>query len=252
MTRRLQVAADARSMGRDAADAVAAVAREAVASRGVFTVAFSGGSLPAAVCPFLLELDRQDPLQFRRWRFFLADERLVPDDHPDSNLRSLREQLLDRLDEPVPENQVHAVAVFEGDAQRTAREYERQIRMAVEGRDGVPELDLVLLGMGPDGHTASLFPGREQALRSKDIVLAVEDSPKPPKQRITLSLECLKKARNVFFVAAGKGKQEALRRVFEQEPSVETPSSMVIPESGKLIWFVDREAAEKIDLQAKF
>lgn len=141
---------------------------------------------------------------------FFADERLVPLDHEDSNYRLCHEELFSKVPE-LKREQIHTIDVsLLDDAEELSDEYEKQLRDAFAGKSSVrlPVFDLVLLGMGPDGHTCSLFPGHELLTERTRWVAPIEDSPKPPARRITLTLPVLNKAHRVAFCLAGEGKQE--------------------------------------------
>lgn len=251
-------------------------------SSAPITVAVSGGSLPALLAKGLAE--RESAFDWSRLRWLFADERCVPLDHPDSNYRLLRESLPWAVaDEggatPSPEQQqqqqqrVFTInASLLADPDRAAADYEQRLREGGLCTDGaappssagsppacsLPRIDIVLLGMGEDGHTASLFPGhplarapeREQQRRRQHAdarwVAGVRDSPKPPPRRITLTLPAINCARHVAFVVTGAGKADALRHIFVEHNSRRLPAGMVRPHAGDLAWFVDAEAASKL------
>lgn len=172
-----------------------------------FTIALSGGSLPKLLAKGLLSY--RDALDFSNWHVFFADERHVAPDHEDSNYKACFEAFL--KDVSIPPEQVykinHKVSVEEA-----AEEYEATLRKVFKG-SSAPVFDLILLGMGPDGHTCSLFPGHALLNEKKKWVAPISDSPKPPPKRITLTYPVLNSARNVFFLAAGEGKAETMPKV---------------------------------------
>lgn len=220
---------------------VVALAATAIAQRGRFTIAFSGGSLPALVCPPLVT-DFADQIDWSAWQIFFVDERCVPLDHPESNYRLLREQLLDHT--PIAPAQVYPVAVDLPPA-TAAQAYEVTLR-ALFGADQPPRFDLVLLGMGPDGHTASLFPDHRLLNETQRWVAALADAPKPPPQRVTLTLPLLTAARQVSFVVTGANKAAMIDQVLTQSPTAARPASLVQPMKGALDWFLDNAAAARL------
>ena len=187
-----------------------------------FYIALSGGSLPSLLTflPQSFETANIDP-QWVKWRVILADERLVPSSHPDSNLKSLKECFLDKV--PIPADKIYGIDESllpnENSWLEIAEEYQHRVfssSVSVGDRRKGFLLDCVLLGFGPDGHTASLFPNHELLQdESGKLVLGIMDSPKPPPQRITLSMYCLNQmSRNVIFVGAGESKEQILSDIF--------------------------------------
>lgn len=222
------------ALAKAAAHDIAMCAAEAVAARGRFTVAVSGGSLPKLVFPALPAggIDT-----WAAWRIFWADERIVPPTHPDSNFALTQKILLDHV--PIPPEQIFPVDTTLPAAQ-AADKYQIVIETEV-GRP--PRFDLILLGMGPDGHTGSLFPGHSLLSEAARFVAPVFDSPKPPPERVTLTLPALNAARRVFFIVTGPAKADSLAAVFGKKPP---PAGRVRPVAGQVVWYVDRAAAAKI------
>ena len=183
----------------------------------------------------------------RQRQVFYADERAVPLDHADSNHRALSEALYRHV--PIPAAHIHPIdAALLGDLDELADAYEQELVREFAQRDAArfPVFDLVLLGVGPDGHTASLFPGH--ALLSEDArwVAHIADSPKPPARRVTLTFPVLNHAARVALVAAGAGKADVLARVLDA-PEEGLPAARVRPASpGQLVWFVDAAAAARL------
>ncbi len=238
----VHVFASAAQLGQMAGEHVARLARQAVSERGRFTVAFSGGSLPKLLCPTLVAEPLRTLIDWPAWHIYFVDERCVPLTSADSNYRLLREVLLDHV--PVPPAQVytldHALAPLAA-AEAYATTMHRLFGT------GWPRFDLVLLGMGPDGHTASLFPHHRLLQERRAWVAAVLDAPKPPPQRITLTLPVINNARQVSFVVTGAEKATALAQALRSGPNVEpVPAGLVQPGKGGLDWFVDEAAAEKL------
>ena len=195
------------------------VALEAAKSRPnqPFTVALSGGSLPKLLAKGLLSY--RDALDFTNWHVFFADERYVAPEHEDSNYKACFEAFL--KDVSIPTENIyklnHKVSVEDA-----AAEYEEVVRKVFKSdAAGPPVFDLVLLGMGPDGHTCSLFPGHPLLDEKQRWVAAISDSPKPPPKRITLTYPVLNSARNVFFLAAGGGKADTMPKVLVKDDELE-------------------------------
>ncbi len=230
---------DAEAVARAAAEEVAGAAAHAVAARGAFTLALSGGSTPRRL--YALLVDQTAPFRGRipwdRTHVFFGDERPVPPDHADSNYRMAREALLDHVD-------VASVHRIPGEDPAAADRYEAELRrfFAIPAGGTPPRLDLVLLGLGADGHTASLFPGTaaiEEAVRwvASPFVARLGT------RRTTLTLPILNRARAVLFLVVGAEKAAALARVLAPAPGAEPlPAARVRPDGGA-VWIVDDAAA---------
>eukprot|EP00299_Pterocystis_sp_00344_P012300 c5881_g1_i1.p1 GENE.c5881_g1_i1~~c5881_g1_i1.p1 ORF type:complete len:237 (+),score=43.44 c5881_g1_i1:47-757(+) len=223
--------ADTDALSLALAEFIAAASKEAIENRGQFTIAWSGGSLPKLAASGLIA---NKSIDFTRWHVFFADERFVTLDHPDSNYLSVSNEFLRHV--PIPANQVHPIVPTVSSVEECAQEYQQQVTTVLgEGAT----FDVILLGMGPDGHTASLFPNHSLLNENSLLVAPISDSPKPPPQRVTLTLPVLNRARQVAFVTAGEGKAEMLQKIL-QDPSANLPCQKV---SGNVVWFVDRGAA---------
>ena len=203
--------------------------REAIDARGIFTVALTGGSA-ASLYGSLATAQ----IAWEKVHVFFGDERSVPPDHADSNYRLAKEALLSRV--PIPDANVHRIA-GEIDSGEAAIRYERELRAVADSG----ALDLVHLGMGPDGHVCSLFPGHALLQERERLVASLTDSPKPPPARVTLTLPALYRARAVLFLALGASKANALREA-TTDPSSRIPAALV-HRDGRATWFADREAA---------
>jgi 6-phosphogluconolactonase len=232
--------ADGEALARDAAEAVAAAAVRAVAARGRFTLALSGGSTPRRL--YALLADPAAPFRasvpWARTHLFFGDERPVPPDHPDSNYRMAREALLAH----VPVASVHRIR---GEDPAAAEAYEAELRafFGVPPAGAPPRLDLVLLGLGPDGHTASLFPGSE-ALDERVRWVLSPFVARFGTRRTTLTLPVLDRARAVLFLVAGADKAPALAQALAPSPGAEPlPAARVRPDDGTMLWLVDQAAA---------
>jgi 6-phosphogluconolactonase len=216
-------------------EAAAARVASALARKDRVTFALAGGSTPERMYERLAD---RDAIPWRRVEFFWGDERPVGPDSPESNYGMARRSLL--APAGIAAERVHRI---EGERapEDAARRYEDEIRRLVPG-DPVPHLDLVLLGMGEDGHTASLFPGTSW---DETRLVVANPVPKLGATRITMTPLLLNAARSIVFLAAGEGKADALRRVVE-ERAPELPASRIEPEAGDLVWLVDRAAASRL------
>ncbi|WVN90246.1 6-phosphogluconolactonase [Cryptococcus depauperatus CBS 7841] len=236
----------------------------AIEHRGIFTIALSGGSLPNNLKP----LSSLKGIHWDKWQVFFADERIVPLEHPDSNYSACAKSFLDHV--PIPREQIHTInaenfreetrvdptgeikeseeEAADKEAVDIADDYEQQLVTTFGGANAAryPTFDIILLGMGPDGHTCSLFPGHELLAENDRWVAEIQDSPKPPKRRITFTYPVLNHAFRCVFVAAGQGKQEMLAKILD-EPEEGLPCSRVRPISpGLVFWFVDHAAAARV------
>lgn len=233
------------------------IQNESIERHKVMKLAVSGGSLPKILAQALLAPSEgpQDVIKFNQWEIFFADERAVPLNHEDSNYRLLKEELLDKIEESEKKHLiVHTINkdILE-DTQELADQYEQALVECFAPRDSVklPTFDLLLLGCGPDGHTCSLFPNHPLLRETDAWVLPIEDSPKPPARRITLSLPVVNHASNICFVATGAGKKEVLSSVFEGgvdgDHAKGLPIALVNEAGGeKVSWFVDEEAVQGV------
>ena len=227
-----------------AAEEVVRDANEAVKARGRFTIALSGGSTPKNLFN-LLATNARNALPWDRMYFFWGDERHVPPTDPDSNYRMADEVMLSKV--PVPPGNVFRMAAENPDAARVAEDYEKTLRKFFQLTPGdVPQFDLILLGMGPDGHTASLFPGTA-ALQEKSRLVVSNWVEKLKTNRLSFTLPVLNGARCVAFLVSGTDKAGVLKTVLEENASGEQyPAKLVNPSAGKLIWFLDRAAASSL------
>jgi 6-phosphogluconolactonase len=231
-----------------AAEEVIRAATSAVAQRGRFTIALSGGSTPKNLYT-LIAANASANLPWDRMFFFWGDERHVPPDDPDSNYRMAKESLLAKV--AIPPANIFPVPAEDPDASAAAEAYEQTLRKFFGLAPGeFPRFDLILLGMGPDGHTASLFP-ETAALQEKSRLVVANWVEKLQTSRITFTLPVLNAARCVAFLVSGTDKAVVLHEVLEGNAAVEKyPSKLVRPSDGRLIWFVDRAAASGLSAAA--
>jgi 6-phosphogluconolactonase len=237
----IRICEDAVALAQQTTDLFVRLAQESVAARGRFSVALAGGSTPKAAYVMLASAAYRDRVPWQHIHFFWGDERHVPPDHEDSNYHMAHEAMLSKV--TVPAAHIYRITA-EKDAQQAADDYEATLRTAFQlTGDSLPRFDLILLGMGPDGHTASLFPGTAAVHESKQLVAApwVE---KFNTFRITLTPPVLCNAAYVVFAAGGADKTETLQQVLQgpYQPAL-YPSQVVKPAQGTLLWLVDKAAA---------
>jgi 6-phosphogluconolactonase len=236
----LRVFPDVEAMSQAAAGEFVAAVRDAVDARGSATIALAGGDTPRRLYALLAMAPYRDRVAWPRLDVFFTDERQVSPGDPRSNVQMALEVLLDQV--PVPPTQVHRPRMDDASLARAAADYAAEVSARVPpGAGGWPGFDLILLGMGADGHTASLFPG-DPVLDNYDVTVAAVETPHAGFRRITLTLPVLNAARHVCFMVAGEGKAAAVARVCrDQDPSL--PASRVRPALGSLAWLLDAAAA---------
>jgi 6-phosphogluconolactonase len=241
---------DAEALSRAAAEELVRMARPAMDSRGNFTVALSGGSTPRRLYQLLAAAPYRAQVDWTRVEFFWGDERSVPPSHKDSNYRMAREAILDALD--VPAGHVHRMHGESSDLEAAAQSYQAELArvFGVPPTGAPPRFDLVLLGMGPDGHTASLFP-HTAALAERVRWVVPNHVPQKNTDRLTLTVPLLNAAAVVLFLVAGEDKTDRLAEVLEGPPATDRlPSQLIRPTDGQLLWFVDEAAARKLKMPA--
>lgn len=228
---------------RAAAEKVVSVAADAIAARGRFTWALSGGSTPKKLYALLASVPFVGRIEWDRVHFFWGDERCVPPEHPDSNYRMAKDALLSAVHPP--SGNVHRMP-GEAEPETGAAAYEATLRRVFFDTFGtkgdVPRFDLVLLGMGPDGHTASLFPGAPTLGETRRWVVPTHVQQTIP-DRLTMTLPVLNGAAHVAFLVAGADKAERVRDVIERSPGTDLPSQLIRPVRGQVQWLLDAPAA---------
>ena len=232
----IKVVADAAALAREAAERIVTAAIQAIETHETFTLALSGGSTPRPSYELLAEDPFRSRVDWNKVEIYFGDERCVPPDSPQSNYRIANEALLSRV--PIPAGNVHRIR-GEIDPEEAAKEYGRMLRERCGDGGG---LDLVLLGMGPDGHTASLFPGT-QALRETLHRCVANFVPKLNAWRVTLTAPFINRSDEVMFLVAGADKSQILSKVLEEARDVERYPVQSIRPGGRLIWLVDAAAA---------
>lgn len=223
------------------ADIFVALASESIALRGQFTVALSGGSTPKGMYSLLASDSYKDKVDWSKVQMFWGDERSVPPDNDQSNYRMANEAMISKL--PIPAENIHRMKAESEDIELAAKDYESVIKRVLGNADGEqPIFDLILLGMGDDGHTASLFPGTKALAESQRIVV-VNWVEKFKTNRMTFTAPAINNARNVVFMAAGANKYQPLKEILSGERNPDLyPSQLIKPTDGKLVWLVDNAA----------
>lgn len=241
---KIEIVESVEALTRRAAEEFVNCAEASVRARDRFTVALSGGSTPRSL--FQLLVDSGSPFRTRvpweKCHFFWGDERHVPPDHPDNNYRMAREAMFSKIS-IAPQN-VHRIKTENPVAQKAAEDYAQELRAFFRLAQGqLPRFDLVFLGMGPDGHTASLFPGTD-ALREQTRLVAAPWVEKFSTYRVTLTAPILNNAGQIIFLIAGSDKAEALREVLQgsYQPHL-YPAQLIRPTAGQLLWLVEKTAA---------
>jgi 6-phosphogluconolactonase len=234
------VVANAENIAEEAARRIVRIAKDAVKARGRFMVALAGGATPRATYAHLSQHPLVDQMPWTRTWVFFGDERAVPPEHPESNYRMASDALLSKV--PIPAAQVFPMRGEAEDLDVAASDYARLLAKAFGTRRGeVPRFDLVLLGIGIDGHVASLFPGSPVVKEIFRTVAAVHAAAAAIPERITLTLPVFTAAAHVMFLASGPEKAKAVKAVLADGTLL--PAGMVMPANGRLEWILDRPAA---------
>jgi len=241
-TRIVEVLDTAPGLFHAAAEEFVRLGRNAIGAQGRFAVALAGGSTPKALYSRLAE--QYAGFAWNRTFLFFGDERHVPPTDAESNYRMVNESLLSKIQ--IPAENVFRVKAENPDAAVAALDYENQMRQFFAPTKGeFPRFDLILLGMGPDGHTASLFPGSE-GLKEQSRWVIANRVEKFQTHRITFTFPVLNNAAEVMFLASGPNKADMVQQVLEGKPTPPYPSQQVVPKDGKLLWILDEAAAARL------
>lgn len=244
----LRIFEDGEELSREAADFVVWAGEQAVSAAGTFRLALAGGSTPRGLYAYLASSPLARRLDWRRVSVFFSDERCVPPDHPDSNFRMATETLIAPLG--LPRERIFRMR-GEDEPERAAREYEDRLRNEFGALPpSWPRFDLILLGLGEDGHTASLFP-QTPALEERHRLVVPNRAPRGVAQRLTFTVPLINQAQAVVFLVSGAKKAPAVKAVLEDRAAVGTqfPAKLIRPEQGRLIWFLDRAAAGELTIE---
>ncbi|KAB5530680.1 hypothetical protein PHYPO_G00132150 [Pangasianodon hypophthalmus] len=243
--RRVVVFGSAAELGPALAHLIASRAEKTLSSgASSFSLGLSGGSLVSILSK---ELPAMPNLDCSRWLVGFCDERLVPFDDPESTYGLYKNQLFSKIN--IPDDRVLAIEPSLP-VQECAEDYTRKLSKAFDTQQ-TPVFDMLLLGMGPDGHTCSLFPDHPLLQEKQKTVAPISDSPKPPPQRVTLTLPVVNAARCVVFVSTGGSKAPVLKALLEGGDGPVLPSALVAPTQGELFWLVDEPAAASLTLEVE-
>lgn len=238
--------ADDQEWAHQAAALLYGLSEESIAATGRCVLALSGGSTPAALYRMLTTPEWKEKFRWPRFHFLFGDERCVPPDHPESNFGTAQRSLFMPL--AIDPARVDRMKGEAADAHLAAREYEERLRtLTASPVPAFPRVDTILLGLGDDGHIASLFPGTS-ALHDRHRAVAVTQSPKGIRCRLTLTLGVINRATVVLFLVTGSAKAPIVRAVLEPQHAADRglPASLVQPQAGRLIWMLDRSAAHDL------
>ena len=247
MTKRdIVVCKDGDELNRKAAAQFVALADDAIARSGRFAVALSGGSTPKSLYSLLASPEYCNLIDWPRVHFFWGDERCVPPDHPDSNFRMVRETLLDKIQ--IPNKNIHRM-LGEREPPEAAAAYEAELKEFLDlEHGGWRRFDLIYLGLGEDGHTASLFPGTDAASQTEHLV-AVVYVERLQSYRLTLTLPVINTAAQVTFLVSGGSKARIVHEVLAADGGpCDYPAAKVRPSEGRLTWMIDASAAKELPL----
>ena len=234
---------DTNTLSREAAQLIVRLANEAIVTRGRFTIALSGGSTPKVLYSLLGDEPYRSQIDWAKVDIFWSDERCVPSDSEDSNYHLAQQVLLSKI--PLPASEVHRMPADQPDRDAASQAYTEEMQRTF-GTNGIPNFDLIQLGMGPEGHTASLFPHQESLHEQQRLVMPVI-VPKPPPPRLTFTPPLLNAARYVLFLVTGADKADAVQAVLEGEYQPdEYPAQIVRVGNGEVIWMLDNAAAAKL------
>ncbi len=236
---------DADALGAAAGDRLVDTIVAALRDRGQAMIALTGGGTGIAMLRRVG--DRGDAIDWAKVHLFWGDERYVPDDDDERNEKQAREALLDRVE--IPAGNVHAMPASDGefgdDLDAAALAYERVLAANAEDGEAAPDFDVHLLGMGPEGHINSLFPHTDAVREQTRMVVGVENSPKPPPRRITLTLPAIQRSREVWLIVAGGGKADAVAAAIGGADPVEVPAAGAVGREAT-VWLLDEAAAAKL------
>ena len=237
LNRNLEILADKPALIERSRELILSQIDRAIEARGQFTIVLAGGSTPKP----LYEALATEALPWSKIHIFWGDERYVPATEPDSNQLMARQAWINKIE--IPESNIHPILTTAGDPKQDAAKYEAELQEFFQVQEGFPRFDLILLGMGDDGHTASLFPHTD-ALKVSDRLITVGNKDGQP--RITFTIPLINQARCVMFVVSGDNKRQALKEVFApQGDKLQYPSRAIQPE-GELIWLLDRAAGAEL------
>jgi len=245
-SQKIRILADTEAISRAAAETIIKDISDCLQAQDTYSIALSGGSTPRRLYELLAnDAKLQVQIPWDRVHFFWGDERHVPPNHPDSNYRMADTALLSKV--PIPSTNIHRIKAEDSDADKAAADYEQEIRRFFKIDTGqMPRFNCVLLGMGPDGHTASLFPGTSAFEETKRLAVAnwIE---KFQSYRITLTGPLFNNADRILFLVGGMEKADTLKAVLEDDSkTTRFPVQLIQPTHGEVTWFLDQPAASRL------
>ena len=237
--------ADSAALVAAAGDRLVAAITDAIEKRGKAQIVLTGGGTGIGLLKRVGE--RGEKIDWSKVHLYWGDDRFVPEDDDERNYKQAKEALLDHID--IPAANVHPMsasgAAFGDDLDAAARDYEQVLAANANDGEPTPDFDVHLLGMGPEGHINSLFPDTPAVRETKELVLGVEDSPKPPPRRITLTLPAVQRSREVWLVVSGVGKADAVAAAIGGAKPVEVPAAGAVGREAT-VWLLDEDAASKL------
>ena len=239
--RKVTIVKDPDELSQTAATLFVRSSKEAVKDRGAFFVAVSGGSTPRSMHRLLAKTPYCQEIAWKQMHLFWVDDRCVPYSNPASNFGVAKNDFLSKV--PLLEKQIHAMPTAIA-PEKGAAQYERELGLVPISGSGFPCFDLIFLGIGSDGHTASLFPGQGMLTEKKRWVTVVKGG-NPNVYRITLTFGVLNQARHIVFLVSGAGKASIVQAVLEHEDR-SLPAQRICPEDGRLTWLLDKSAASQL------
>lgn len=266
MTKNVVLSQDENGFLKKAAQIFMESSADAIEKRGLFTVALAGGSTPKKIYALLSDSYYRNRVNWTKTHVFWGDERMVPPNHPDSNYKMTNDNLLSRV--AIPSVNVHRIAGEMSAAQEAARSYEQSMKVFFRAAavdkpmaqfvtenslgDFFPRFDLVLLGVGNDGHTASLFPGTS-ALTEKTRWVTGGRVEAVSAERVTLTFPVLNNARQLVFLCSGEGKSTILKEIFQGDDDARRfPAQLVRPTAGEVTWLLDKGAASRLPSAVRY
>ncbi|HET7667536.1 MAG TPA: 6-phosphogluconolactonase [Mycobacterium sp.] len=237
--------ADTDALVAAAGDRLVAAIRDAIMKRGAAHIVLTGGGTGIGLLKRVGE--RAGEIDWSKVDLYWGDDRFVPEDDDERNYKQAREALLDHID--IPTANVHPMsasgAAFGDDLNAAARDYAQVLAANADDGQPTPDFDVHLLGMGPEGHINSLFPDTPAVRETNELVLGVEDSPKPPPRRVTLTLPAVQRSREVWLVVSGAGKADAVAAAIAGASPVEVPAAGAVGREAT-VWLLDEDAASKL------
>jgi 6-phosphogluconolactonase len=250
MKHRVEHCTNLEDIGRKAASHIHLIYQDIMRRKGNFTLVLSGGKTPEVLYRTLASPPYSDQFDWNRVHIFWGDERYVPQEDPESNYGMAYRSLLSKV--PIPDSNVYPMPTDTDDVEEAAKSYEHTLREyfsnygSTSGSPAMPVFDLILLGLGADGHAASLFSGDYLDPNNSKWVMAVTIPPSyPTRERITMSLPALNAAANVVFLVSGEGKRETLEKVLKDEPAGQQPlAAQHVKPVSDIVWFTDIDVGD--------